>query len=230
MRIGRRSYPSGRKVAAGASGRGSVCFTRHPPVAIVARTCSTAREGSCGRGGPDRPEPALDRAWVPPEPALGIVRTRRRFVHWPIPIVGSPVSTAAWSSSSPRVSRSSMRSAGSRRHPSGVLRVAHPARHSARQGGPALVQARTGGTGSHRAATAGTPSAAPGRCTRRSAPSVDGPPRCRSSPPALGRSTAATASRASAEVAFAVRGPRVARGGRTAPIVDISRDRPPIGG
>ena len=35
-----------------------------------------------------------------------------RFVHCPIPIVGSPVSTAARSSSSPQVSRSSMRSAG----------------------------------------------------------------------------------------------------------------------
>ena len=129
------------------------------------------------------------------------------LVHWPIPIGGSPVSTAGWSSSSPRVSRSSMHSGASRSHPSGVLRVAHPARHSVRRGGPARVQARTGGTGSHRAdTTAVTPSGAPGRCTRRSAPSVDGPPRCRSSRPALDRSIAATASRASADVVFAVRG------------------------
>ena len=154
-----------------------------------------------------RPEPADDRPWTShPNLSRASYVSRRRFVHWLIPIGGSPVSTAAWSSSSPPVSRSSTRSAGSRSHPSGVLRVARRARHSARQGGPARVLARTGGTGSHRADTAATPSGAPGRCTRRSAPSVDGPPRCRSSRPALDRSIAATASRASADVVFAVRG------------------------
>jgi hypothetical protein len=156
---------------------------------------------SCGRL-PARPEPAAIP--VPRSPLLCVPRVSYvlggRFVRWPIRIEGSPASTAAWSSSSRRVSRSSMRSAVSRSHPSGVPRVARLASHSARRrGGPAQVQARTGGTGSRRAATADTPNGAPGRCTRPCAPSVDGPPRCRSSRPALGRSIAATASKASAE-------------------------------
>ena len=158
------------------------------------------------RTGPTRAGPRTVRGSPLPDLSRASFVLGGRFVHWPIPIGGSPVSTAGWSSSSPRVSRSSMHSGASRSHPSGVLRVARPARHSARRGGPARVQARTGGTSSHRADTAVTPNGAPGRCTRRSAPSVDGPPRCRSSLPALGRSIAATASRASADVVFAVRG------------------------
>ena len=102
------------------------------------------------------------------------------------------------------------------RHPSGVLRVARPARHSATgPGGPGRgsrlvrrVRAVIGGI------AAATPSGAPGRCTRRSVPSVVGPRRYRSSPPALGRCIAATASRASLTSVRRPRG-RVARGRRS---------------
>ena len=131
----------------------------------------------------------------------------RRFIRCRIRIVRSAAWIADRSSFSPQVSRSSMHSVASARHPSGALHAARHARPSATgSGGPrAQGEARTTGTGSHRGdmgeAGAAIRNAARERCSRRPAPTVVGPPRSRSSRPGHARCIAATAFRRVADVA-----------------------------
>ena len=131
----------------------------------------------------------------------------RRFIRCRIRIVPSAAWIADRSSSSPQVSRSSMHSVASARHPSGALHAARHARPSATgSGGPrAQGEARTTGTGSHRGvmgeAGAAIRNAARERCSRRPVPTVVGPHRSRSSRPGHARCIAATAFRRVAKVA-----------------------------
>jgi hypothetical protein len=129
----------------------------------------------------------------------------RRFIRCRIRIVPSTAWIADKSSCSRQVSRSSMHSVASARHPSGVLRAARPARRSETgPGGPgARGGARRTGTGSHRGdmGAAGIRNAVRERCSRRPVPTAVGPRRSRSSQPAHARCIAATAFRRVADVA-----------------------------
>jgi len=206
-------------------------WTHARPIAIVAR--SSGRwivdipcVGPWIRSRPDRIRgpPSVIRQDSDPS----AIRFRRRFIRCHIRIVVSTASIADRSSSSPQVSRSSIRSVASARHPSGVPRAAQPARFSATgPGGPrAREVARTTGTDSHRgvmaAAAAGIPTDGRARCSQRRVLIAARPHRCRSSRPGLVRSIAATAFR---RVADDTR-PR----GRVSPRTAPSLDATPSGG
>ena len=129
----------------------------------------------------------------------------RRFVRWSIPIASWRASIAGRSSPLPQASRSSTHSEASLKRPSGVPSAAPCARRSeARRqvvaATPRHRQARRTATRTAVAVVVATLSVGPGRCSPLPARTAARPPRCRSSPPVHDRCTAATASRATADL------------------------------